>query len=327
MLYNITMSKKKLVVQKNEAGERLDKLLVEKFPQYSRSYFQKMIKGAKVLVNAKNVAAHTMLKENDEVTIELVEPTKISLEPDPSIKLDIVFEDQDFLVINKPAGLVVHPSQSNPKHTLVNGILAYYPPIASVGDNTFRPGIVHRLDKEVSGLIAVAKNQSSFLHLKEQFQKRTINKRYLALVHGKLSQTEGEIDLNIGRSQRKPSRMSVKQKREGKSALTHYRVLKEYGRYSLLEITTKTGRTHQIRVHLFSLGHSIAGDKIYRNKNIKTNQNISRIFLHAGFLQFIGREGELKEFKVDLPLNLSRYLSDLKAQSSGLRAHSPRPRA
>jgi len=306
------MKKETITIEPKDKGKRLDKLLAKKFPNYSRSHFQKLIKEAKVSVNAQKIAAHTLLKENDKVTIEPVEPIKISLNPDSSIKLDIVFEDQDFLIINKPAGMVVHPSQSNPEHTLVNGILVHNPSIALVGDNALRPGIVHRLDKEVSGLIAVAKNQLSFLHLKEQFLKRTINKKYLALVYGKLNQAEGKIDLSIGRSKRKPFRMSVKQKGEGKSALTYYRVLKEYRYYSLLEIKTKTGRTHQIRVHLFSFGHPIVGDKIYQIKSIKPAKDLDRIFLHASFLQFTGIQGEIKRFQVDLSSELKNYLIKLK---------------
>lgn len=311
MPYNINMKQIKIVKLKDK-GKRLDKFLAEHFSNYSRSYFQKLIKDRKVLVNKKKASAHNILEENDEVTIELAKPRQISLEPDSNIKLNVVFEDNDFLVINKQSGIAVHPAQSNPDRTLVNGILARYPKIASVGDDSFRPGIVHRLDKDVSGLIVVAKTQQAFLHLKELFQKRAVHKKYLALVHGKLNQSEGKIESNIGRSKRHPHRMSIKQGGQEKDALTYFRVLKEYEHYTLLEIETKTGRTHQIRVHLHSLGNPIAGDKIYQIKSIKPAKELNRIFLHAGSIQFTGISGEVKKFSADFPEELEDFLLKLK---------------
>lgn len=305
------MNERKITIQKSDAGKRLDKFLAEKFSDYSRSFIQKLIKENKVTVNNQKISVHYQLKEKDIIRMELKKPASISLKPESKIKLDIVFENNDFIILNKPAGLVIHPSPSTPNHTLVNGLLAYYPQMAKVGDDSLRPGIVHRLDKDVSGALVIAKNQKAFLHLKNQFQKRLIKKKYLALIRGKINPPVGEINLSIGRSKRYPFRMGVKKAGEGKTAQTIYSTQKTFLRYSLLEIRTKTGRTHQIRVHLFSLGHPIVGDSIYRQKRTKTIEDFNRIFLHAHFLQFTDLQGEKRIFQIDLPIELKQFLSKL----------------
>lgn len=305
------MEKKTITVNSSEKGKRLDKFLVKKFPIFSRSFLQRLIKEEKVTINEKKAPAHTKVKERDSISIELVAPPKISLKADSNIPLDIIFEDKDFLILNKPSGIVVHPSLSNPNKTLINGVLAYLPEISSVGEDPVRPGIVHRLDKEVSGIMVIAKSQKFFLHLKKQFRNRTIAKKYIALVHGIITPSSGKIDLNIGRSKRKPYRMSVKQKSGGRFALTYYQTLKKFTKYTLLEIKTKTGRTHQIRVHLHALGYPIVGDRVYKIKRVKLDKDLNRIFLHASSIKFFDLQKKKREFHVQLPKALSQYMIKL----------------
>ena len=198
--------KNKIVITKEESGLRLDKFLVEKNKDYSRSFWQKAIKDELVLINKKPVTAHYKTKEDDEIEIKkrevekVIEEKKIDMSPDKKIKFKIIFEDDNFLVISKPASLAVHPSSGTPTKTLANGLLAYLPKLKKVGEDELRPGIVHRLDKEVSGLMVIAKNQKTFLHLKDQFKNRKVKKEYLALVYGVINKDYDEINLKIGRS-------------------------------------------------------------------------------------------------------------------------------
>lgn len=224
------------------------------------------------------------------------------------IKLDIVYEDNDILVINKPAGMLVHPDPYTKFGTLTNALLYHYPEIANVGEKN-RPGIVHRLDKKTSGIILCAKNQSAYQYLVSQFQKRKIIKKYIALVYGQIKEKKGVIVYSIAKKGRK--------KKE--PAETHYRVLKHLADLTLLEAEIKTGRMHQIRQHLNKIGHPIVGDDVYTFKNLKPPFPISRYFLHAFYLKLKLPSGETREFKIDLPDELKKYLdkleSKIKAQS------------
>jgi 23S rRNA pseudouridine1911/1915/1917 synthase len=311
MIYTADMEQISLNVSAEDNRKRLDKFLVEQFSSYSRSFLQSQIKKGKITLNGSRVITGNKLKEGDEVKIILHDPKIISLKPNKDITIDVIFENDDLVVINKPSGIVVHPSQSTPEHTLVNGLISYYPNIISIGDDPNRPGIVHRLDKDASGIMVIAKSQKTFEHLKTQFQDREIKKKYTALVFGKITPSYGKIDAPIGRSKSKPSRMSVKRSDEGKEALTYYKTTKEYNNYSLLEIETKTGRTHQIRVHLLSIGYPIVGDSIYYVKKTRRKVKINRIFLHAQSIQFSDINGSLMKFKANLPNELKQFLKQL----------------
>jgi 23S rRNA pseudouridine1911/1915/1917 synthase len=234
------------------------------------------------------------------------------LKPNPFIKLEIVYEDKDVIVIDKPAHLLVHPVKPQQNDTLVNGLLAYYPAIKNVGEDSLRPGIVHRLDKDTSGLIVVAKNNRAFAYLKKQFQERKVEKRYLALVVGKVKDKKGIITKAISFSKKDHRRRSALLDEKAKRAWTEYRVLnyfqdkkdKKQPIYTLLEVYPYTGRTHQIRVHLASIGHPIVGDKEYKFKRQTCPEGLERQFLHAAYLKFRLLNGKMSEFKSPLPKDL-----------------------
>lgn len=244
----------------------------------------------------------------------------------------IVFEDENYLVVNKPAGLIVHGAPGISEETLADLLMAKYSEIIKVGDDPIRPGIVHRLDKEVSGLMVIAKTQEAFASLKKQFQKRDINKQYLALAHGKILQDEGEINFPIKRAKdghrmaampassiKLTERKNPKNRDEGtiaglaksREAITTFKVLKRFVNYTYLEVKIKTGRTHQIRVHLFAYGHPLAGDDLYATKKTKvknTKINLGRVFLMANHLSFKDLNGEKKDFVLPLAADLEKQL-------------------
>lgn len=234
------------------------------------------------------------------------------LKPNPDIKLKIIYEDENIIVIDKPAGLLVHPTHKQEEDTLANGLLARYPDIANVGDDKTRPGIVHRLDKDTSGLIVVAKNNQSFQDLKKQFQEREITKTYLALVIGHLKDKKGTITKTIGLSRKDYRKRTTLLDRHSQRAWTEYQVIKEYKDYSLLEVFPKTGRTHQIRIHLASIGHPIAGDIQYKFKRQMCPENLSRQFLHAKHLKFKLTNGRIMEFNSELSQDLKEVIAKLK---------------
>ncbi len=240
------------------------------------------------------------------------------------MKIPIIFEDENIIIVDKPAGLLVHPTNKGEKDTLVNFLINRYPEIKNVGDSWTdsinslqanlgqeRPGIIHRLDKDTSGLIVIAKNQKIFNWLKKQFQNRQIKKKYLALIIGKLKNKHGIITKAIGRSSKKGLKQTVAPVVPRKEAITEYKVLKEYQDYSLIEVIPKTGRMHQIRVHMASIGHPIAGDKQYKFKRQPCPKNLKRQFLHASYLRFSLPNGEIKEFRSKLPENLKLILKKL----------------
>ncbi len=317
-----------LTIPPQSSKSRLDKFLAQRLPDFSRAWIQKLIKDGLVLVNQKKVSPHYFLKQGDKLKIELKKPDPIDLSPKKG-KLDIIFEDENFLVINKPAGLVVHPSLSCKKDTLINLLLAHCPEIRKVGDShlagletpILRPGIVHRLDKDVSGLMVIAKTQKAFEHLKNQFKNREIKKEYLALVHGKVKKSQGIITFPIIRSKRKGFKMIITKASPRasvpgkiKTAETLFEVIKYFPKHTLLKVQTKTGRTHQIRCHLNAIGHSIVGEKIYKPRKLTAKLNLSehldRLFLHACLLGFYDLEGKWQEFKKELPEELNYYLKD-----------------
>lgn len=297
--------------------ERLDKFLAAHYTGLSRSQFQKAIQSGAIKVNGQIITKPGfLLKNNDRIVIleeKIIAPGKeFPIEPEPEIPLNIAYEDKDILIINKPAGLLVHPTLSQKRHTLVNALIARYPDIKNVGESPLRPGIVHRLDKDTSGLMLVAKNQPAFEFLKEQFLKRKVTKKYLALVEGVLAQKEGVIEYDIRPSkQNRLRKVAIKkdepQKKSRRTAKTDYKVRQIIdNKFTLLEVSPLTGRTHQIRVHLAAIGHPVVGDKMYGSK-----RKIKRQFLHAYYLKFTAPNGAPLALEADLPDDLQSVLSQI----------------
>ncbi|MCL2140133.1 MAG: RluA family pseudouridine synthase [Dehalococcoidia bacterium] len=278
-------------------GIRLDVYIAQNLPEYSRSYIQKLINDGNVLWRGKPVRSGIKIKAGDCISISIPAPTPCEIAPE-NIPLSIVYEDSELLVIDKPAGMTTHPAPGSPNHTLVNAVLAYTPVLPESGNPT-RPGIVHRLDKDTSGLIIIAKTPQALACLSAQFKSRKVKKNYLALVRGKLKHSNGVIEASIGRDRVHRQRMSVDT--IGRSARTAYTVLEQFSGYTLLEVSPETGRTHQIRVHLASIGHPVVGDTVYGGKS----SLVGRQFLHASKLIFqIPSSQKVLELTSPLPLDL-----------------------
>jgi len=291
----------------DEVGVRLDKYVAEKCPELSRTQAQKLVADGNITVNDHVAKAGVKLHVGDRVNIILPPPPPSPLSPE-AIPLNILYEDNDLLVIDKPAGLSIHPAPGHYSHTLVNAILAYLPSLPE-SDDSLRPGIVHRLDKDTSGVMVVAKNSVAQASLINQFKARSVAKAYLVLVKGRLVPGEGVIEAPIGRDPRNRKRMAVVA--EGKEARTQYFVIKHVGDYTLVEVRPETGRTHQIRVHLSAIGYPVVGDPVYGVKS----PHLSRPFLHACRLGFQSPStGEYIEFTSALPPDLEQALKDI-AQS------------
>ena len=227
------------------------------------------------------------------------------------MKISVIHENKDFLVIDKLAGVLSHQTDKETENTVTNFLIEQYPEIKEVGEDKKRPGIVHRLDKDTSGLMIIARNNEAFFYFKEQFKKKLVQKKYITLVVGQLKEKEGIIDKSIGRSRKKGFKQTVAPIVPRKEAVTEYKVLKEYKDYSLVEVSPKTGRMHQIRVHLASIGHPIAGDKKYKFKRQLTPKNLKRQFLHAKDLKFYSINGRIEEFLSKLPKELEEVLCQL----------------
>jgi 23S rRNA pseudouridine1911/1915/1917 synthase len=288
----------------DQSGSRLDKFVSEKLPELSRTYAQRLIADGCITVNDQVAKASQRLNAGDRLTISIPPPMPSTLTPE-NIPLSVLYEDEDLLVIDKPAGLTVHPAPGSPNHTLVNAILARLPELPDSGDR-LRPGIVHRLDKDTSGLVLVAKNRLALSKLTDQFKTRSILKVYLVLVRGHLSPESGFIDAPIGRDPSNRKRMAVVD--SGREARTEYRVIKYTGDCSLLEVMPETGRTHQIRVHLSAIGYPVVGDKTYGVKS----PFLSRQFVHAHRLGFrLPSSDEYVEFESKLPPDLEQALEKI----------------
>lgn len=302
----------KNVITVTKACIRLDQYLTKKLTQYSRSFLKQQIKQGNVLVNGKIKKPSYILKVDDKVKIKIVQPKKPALQPNPNIKLTIIYEDDNIIILDKPAGISTHPARTEQHDTIVSGLLSYYPAIKNVGDAPeIRPGIVHRLDKDTSGLMVVAKNQKAFDWLKKQFIERRIVKKYLALVVGKTKEKKGIISKAIGRAKHFGKRTIIPYKQQ-KEATTTFKVIKYFSGYSLVEAEPETGRTHQIRVHFASIGHPIADDKLYGFKRQLQPKELNRQFLHASYLKFTLPDGKMVEFKSKLPSDLEKCLQKLR---------------
>jgi len=296
------------------SGARLD-TFVAQHCQISRAYVQKLIEDGRVTVNGREAKASHRLNLNDRITATIPPPAPITVSPE-EIEVRVVYEDSDLVVVDKPAGMLVHPVAGRYSGTLVNALLARCPDLGGI-DGSLRPGIVHRLDKDTSGLMVVAKNDAAHASLSRQIKQRSITKVYLALVVGRLSPEHGVIEAPIGRHPRDRKRMAVVT--GGREARTGYRVLRYLNGYTLLEAMPETGRTHQIRVHFSSIGHPIFGDPVYGKKS----PLLERQFLHAHRLGFkLPSTGEYAEFSSDLPPDLRETLAQLDA---GRGQRAPRP--
>jgi len=292
------------VVTENDAKLRLDQFLAKRFPEYSRSRIQQLIRGGFVRLNEQATRPRHIVRRGDKIDLREPPVEKIDIRPEP-IPLEILFEDDDLIVINKPAGLTVHPGAGQHEHTLVNALLSHCAALSGIGGKE-RPGIVHRLDKETSGCVVVAKNDVAHRALSKQFAARTMEKIYLALVAGKLRKAAGVIEEKIGRHPVHRKRMRVTSLR-GRTAKTEYRVIRSSDEASLIECRLHSGRTHQIRVHLHHLGHPVFGDKVYAPRFAK---NFPRQMLHAWKLGFHHpRTGEWRTFEAPLPADFKKAIS------------------
>ena len=293
------------------AGKRLDAWLAKELPELSRTYIQKLIEEGQVLVNNQGVPANYKVKNGDVLEVAVPPPVDLEVKAQ-DIPLEVIYEDQDVLVINKPSGMVVHPAHGNYEGTMVNALLARCQDLSGIG-GVNRPGIVHRIDKDTSGLLMVAKNDLAHQGLTQQIKDHQVIRRYLALVHGQVQEPAGRVETPIGRHPNDRKKMAVVT-RNGKMAITHYRVLERFREYTLIEARLETGRTHQIRVHLAYIGHPVAGDPVYGHR--RPHLGLSGQALHAGVLGFKHpRTGEDLEFSVPVPEYFQVILAELRQQN------------
>jgi 23S rRNA pseudouridine1911/1915/1917 synthase len=304
------------ILEKNSA-ERLDKFLTDQLPSHSRSQLQKLIKQGLVTVNKQTVSPKHSLNTGDLVVVHELTPEETARPTESPLfeQIVIIDEQPSYLVINKPAGLIVHPATSLPEPALTDWLIKKYPEIVTVGEDATRPGIVHRLDKDVSGLLIVARDQTAFLHFKKLFQGRRLKKIYTAIAHGQVLRDAGVIDFLIERSASGHKMAARPKNQEGKVSETHFEVQKRFIHYTLLQILIKTGRTHQIRAHLAAYSNPIVGDNLYgghlakvANKKLGTK----RIYLAATQLEFKDPGGEKKNYQLDMPMEFTELMKLLK---------------
>lgn len=313
-------------VLEKDQGKRIDQFLSEAGLNLSRSQAKHLIEQRHILLNGKPTKPSAHLREGDRVQGTLPAPQFLSLTPEP-IPLSVLYEDSSIIVIDKPPGMVVHPAPGNPTGTLANALLSHCIDLAGI-NGVLRPGIVHRLDKETSGVMVVAKDNEAYHQLVKQFKNRTIKKTYLAIAFGNLKQDEGQIDLPIGRHPDQRKKMSIRTTR-GRAALTRWKVLERFGSFTFLEIHPQTGRTHQIRVHLSAMRHPLLGDPLYGRKgkagtiqDLPVRESIkkmTRLALHAHQLGFHHpRTGEKVQFVAPIPQDMEETLGCLRSQISKL---------
>lgn len=293
----LEMNKIVVSVSEENEGERADKFLADNIDMLTRSALQKLISDGNVLIDEKAVLKSRVLKAGESLTVNIPEAVSLDVEAE-DIPLEIYYEDDDLLVVYKPKGMVVHPAPGNHKGTLVNALLWHCRKSLSGINGVLRPGIVHRIDKDTSGLLLVAKNDFAHVKLAEQIKEHSLKRVYQAIVYGTNLEDEGEVNAPIGRSRNDRKKMAIVE--GGREALTHYFVVKRYSGFTHIECRLETGRTHQIRVHMAYLGHPVAGDAVYGPKKVITE--LKGQCLHAGTLGFIHpRTGEYMEFTAPLP--------------------------
>ncbi|AFA48943.1 RluA family pseudouridine synthase [Acetobacterium woodii] len=293
-----------------EIDERLDHFCCTLPGDYSREYIKKLIGAGDVLVNGQKKKVSLRLKGGETISLMIPDPIECHMQAE-DIPLDIVFEDEDVIVVNKPQGMVVHPAPGNLSGTLVNGLIFHTKNLSNI-NGVLRPGIIHRIDKDTSGLLMVAKNDQAHRILSEQLKEHTILRRYYGLVKGTVKPNRGTVDMPIGRHEQLRIKMAVVEK-NSKPAITHFEVVKRYAQYTLLRFQLETGRTHQIRVHLEKIGHPLAGDPLYGKGDKNNPFKTSGQCLHAHTLGFIHpRTGENLVFRAPLPKDFQTILKNLK---------------
>ncbi|HBN28464.1 MAG TPA: RNA pseudouridine synthase [Clostridiaceae bacterium] len=296
-----------IAVNEEDAQRRIDVFLSEKIENMSRSHAQKLIGQNDVLVNGNIVKCNYKIKKNDIVLVTIPEPQKLEVTPE-DIDIEILYEDEYLVVVNKPQGMVVHPAAGHSSGTLVNALLSKCSNLSTI-NGVVRPGIVHRIDKDTSGVLVVAKNDMAHISLAEQIKKHTVNRIYVAIVEGRIKDDEGTINLPIGRHPVERKKMAVVQ--NGRNAVTHYKVLERYEKNTYIQAKLETGRTHQIRVHMAYIGHPLVGDPVYGFK--KQRFKLNGQALHAKTLGFIHpATGEYMEFSAEPPLYFTELLNKLR---------------
>lgn len=304
------MEIKKYLIDSELAQMRLDKAIAQKESELSRATIQRLMEEEKIFVNGKKVKASYKTQLNDEITILEDKPKEIELKAE-DIPLDIVYEDKDILVVNKQKGLVVHPGNGNPNGTLVNAVMAHCKDSLSGIGGQIRPGIVHRIDKDTSGLLIVAKNDKAHMKMSEQIKNHEVKKTYIALVRGHMKENKATINMPIARSDKERTKMAVSKK--GKNAITHFTVMEKFEKFTLLEVVIETGRTHQIRVHLAQIGYPIVGDYVYSNG--KNPFGVEGQMLHSSRLEFVHpTTGKIMKLEAKLPAYFEEVLEKLRGE-------------
>lgn len=304
------MQEESFEVGYEQEGERLDKYLSMIYPDFSRSFFQKLIKNGQVKVNDIPEKSSYSVREEDIICVTIPDAVQTSIEPE-NIPLDILYEDDDVLIVNKPKGMVVHPSACHYSGTLVNGIMYHCQDSLSGINGEIRPGIVHRIDMDTTGSLIVCKNDESHIHIAQQIKAHTVNRIYVGIVCGNVKEDEGTIEGTIGRHPTERKKMAINVK-NGKPAITHYKVLERFGNYTYMQFKLETGRTHQIRVHMAGIGHPLLGDTLYSSGR-SPFKHLQGQTLHAQTIGFIHpRTGEYMEFSAPLPEYFEKLLYLLK---------------
>ena len=300
-------------VQREQEGERLDRYLSTVYPDFSRSFIQKLIKNQQVSVNDKCQKASYPIRENDLVSIVIPDAVETAILPE-DLPLDILYEDEDVLIVNKPKGMVVHPSAGHSSGTLVNAVMYHCKDSLSGINGEIRPGIVHRIDMDTTGSLIVCKNDEAHLNIAEQIKNHTVNRIYEGIVYGNVKEEEGTVEGAIGRHPTDRKKMAINVK-SGKPAITHYKVLEHFKDYTYMQFKLETGRTHQIRVHMASIGHPLLGDTLYAGNGKHSRfKNLQGQTLHAKTIGFIHpRTGQYMEFSAPLPDYFIRLLDLLKS--------------
>ena len=297
------MDLRKEIIVQNNVGTRIDSFLANIDEKYSRARAQKLLKDGKILVNDSAVKGSYKVKAGDKITVIIDEPKETDLKAE-EIPLDVIYEDDDIIVVNKAKGMVVHPGNGNPDGTLVNAVLAHCKGNLSGVGGELRPGIVHRIDKDTSGLLIVAKNDEAHVNMSEEIKNHEVTKIYTALVKGVIAENKATINMPIARSQNDRKKMAVSE--NGKEAVTHFEVIKRYDKYTLLKVKIDTGRTHQIRVHMAQIGYPVVGDEVYSNG--KNEFGVHGQMLHSTILEF-KHPVTGKEMHLEAPL--PKYFKDI----------------
>lgn len=308
------MDQKLVQASSGHAGQRIDRFLSEQMPEYSRSYIQKLIKDGQVSVSDKLVKSNYKITGSEEIRLQIPEQVVPDILPEP-IPLDILYEDQDLIVVNKPKGMVVHPAAGHYSGTLVNALMYHCKEDLSGINGVMRPGIVHRIDRNTTGSLLVCKNDFAHNAIAEQLKVHSITRKYRAIVHGNLKEDQGTVNAPIGRHPTDRKKMAI-EPRNGREAITHYRVLERFGNYTYIECQLETGRTHQIRVHMSSIHHPIVGDDVYGPAKCPFS-GLQGQTLHAQILGFLHpRTGEYMEFSAPLPEYFEALLNRLRTASA-----------